>query len=137
MPPAPVLLTVKNLSAPRLWKLPAQKPPPIPNQQRKEKVAKCQENQWQIDEAAAEWYAYTLAKADDLGKRFNKKPRYFLDIIFQGGTKMVTHNNKTNAFNAFKSLKAMELNDGKYIHSSCSHSAPSLALHFQKVTLQN
>ena len=27
---------------------------------------------------------------------------------------MVTHNNKTNAFNAFKSLKAVELNKGTY-----------------------
>jgi len=111
----PVLSSVQNLSAPRQRIAPAPKPPPIPNHQRKEKLAKRQENQRQIDEAVAEWYAYTLAKADDLGKRFNKKPRYFLDIFFQGGAKMVTHNNKTNAFNAFKSLKAIELNEGIYM----------------------
>jgi hypothetical protein len=135
MPPAPVFSTVKNLSAPRLRKAPAHKPPPIPNQQRKANLAKRQENQRQIDDAVAEWYAYTLAKADDLGKRFNKKPRYFLDIFFQGGARMITHNNKTNAFNAFKSLKAIELNDGSYLHRS--HSAPSLALHLQMETPPN
>ena len=123
MPPVSVLSTIKIASAPRQRNVPAQKPPPIPSQQRKEKLAKCQENQRQIDDAVAEWYAYTLAKADDLGKRFNKKPRYFLDIFFQGGAKMVTHNNKTNAFNAFKSLKAIELNEGIYFR--CNHSAPS------------
>lgn len=112
MPPATVLSTIKNLSAPRQRIAPQPKPPPIPSQQRKENLAKRQENQQQIDEAVADWYAYTLTKADDLGKRFNKKPRYFLDIFFQGGAKMVTHNNKTNAFNAFKSLKATELNEG-------------------------
>ncbi|KAF8229925.1 hypothetical protein L208DRAFT_1179823, partial [Tricholoma matsutake] len=63
-----------------------------------------------IDDAVAEWYAYTLAKADNLGKRFNKKLWHFLDIFFQCRAKMVTQNNKTNAFNAFKSLKAVELN---------------------------
>lgn len=112
MPPATVLSTIKNLSAPRQRIAPQQKPPPIPNQQCKEKLAKRQENQRQIDEAVAKWYSYTLAKADDLRKRFNKKPRYFLNIFFQGGAKMVTHNNKTNTFNAFKSLKAMQLNEG-------------------------
>jgi hypothetical protein len=56
-------------------------------------------------------------KADNLGKRFNKKPWYFLDIFFQGGAKMVTHNNKMNTFNAFKSLKAVELNEGIYFRA--------------------
>jgi hypothetical protein len=114
MPPAPVLSTLKILSAPRQRIGPTQKPPPIPSQQRKEKLEKRQENQRQIDEAVAEWYTYTLAKADDLGKRFDKKPRYFLDIFFQGGAKMVTHYSKTNSFNAFKSLKAIELNEGLF-----------------------
>jgi hypothetical protein len=86
----------------------------MPAQQRKEKLAARQENQRLIDEAVSEWYSYTLAKADDLGKQFNKKPRYFLDIFFQGGAKMVTHHQKTNAYNAFKSLKAAGLNEGFY-----------------------
>jgi hypothetical protein len=134
MPPAPVLLTIKNLSAPRQRIAPTQKPPPIPSQQRKEKLEKHQENQRQIDEAVAEWYSYTLEKADDLGKRFNKKPRYFLDIFFQGGAKMVTHNSKTNSFNAFKSLKAIELNEGLFF-SLLKTRHQSLPLQLQTETL--
>lgn len=114
LPSMPALSTIKTVSAPQKRNAPAHKPPPIPSHQRKEKLAVHQENQRQIDDAVAEWYTYTLAKADNLGKIFNKKPRYFLDISFQGGVKMVTHNNKTNAYNAFKSLKVTELNEGTH-----------------------
>jgi hypothetical protein len=106
MPPA--MPTIKLVSAPQWRNAPRQKPPPIPNHQRKEKLAARQEKQEQIDKAVSEWYTYMLAKADELGKRFDKKPRYFLDIFFQGGAKMVTHHHNTNPCNAFKSLKAME-----------------------------
>lgn len=134
MPAAPVLSTIKNLSAPRQRIAPTQKAPPIPSHQRKEKLEKRQENQRRIDEAVAEWYTYTLAKAEDLGKQFNKKPRYFLDIFFQGGAKMVTHNSKTNSFNAFKSLKAIELNEGHFF--SLIEDSPKLTnIHLQTETL--
>lgn len=106
MPPA--LKTIQLLSAPRLRNVPQQKRPPIPSHQQKEKLAERQKRQEQIDEAVSEWYTYTLAKADELGERFDKKPRYFLDIFFQGGAKMVTHRSNTNAYNTFKSLKATE-----------------------------
>jgi hypothetical protein len=109
------LSTAKIVSAPRHRRPLSHKPPPIPSQQRKEKLAARQENQRLIDNAVSEWYTYTLAKADDLGKRFNKKPRYFLDIFFQGGAKMVHHHQKTNAYNAFKSLKAAELHEGLFL----------------------
>jgi hypothetical protein len=110
-----VLSTIKNVSAPRLRKQPTHKRPPLPAQQQKEQQQKNRERQQQIDDAVGEWYTYTLAKADDLGKRFNKKPRYFLDLFFQGGVKMVTHRTKVNAFNAFKSLKAAEVNEGSLL----------------------
>jgi hypothetical protein len=102
------LTTIQQLSAPRQRNASRQKPPPIPSHQQKEKVAERQKRQKEIDEAVSEWYTYTLAKADELGNRFDKKPRYFLDIFFQGGAKMVTHHSNTNAYNAFKSLKATE-----------------------------
>ena len=73
---------MKTVSAPQQRMLPVQKPPPIPSQQHREKLAARQETQRLIDNAVSEWYTYILAKADDLGKRFNKKPRYFLDIFF-------------------------------------------------------
>ena len=123
-----MLLTIKNVSTPHQRHILRQKLPPIPNHQHKENIVKWQENQRQIDEAVSEWYLYTLAKADDLRKRFNKKPCYFLDIFFQGSAKMVTHCNKTNSFNAFKSLKAMELNEGIFFSLNLT---VSLALHFQ------
>ena len=78
-------------------------------------MAAHQETQWLINEAVSEWFTYTLAKAEDLGKQFNKKPQYFLNVFFQGGTKMVNHHSKTNAYNTFKSLKATELNEGFFI----------------------
>lgn len=111
MPPLP---TIKNLSAPRRRDPSAQKHAsiPIPSHQRKKNLAARQERQRKIDDAVSEWYSYTLAKADELGKLFNKKPRYFLDMFFQGGVKMVNHRHKTNAYNAFKSLKATELSEG-------------------------
>jgi hypothetical protein len=121
----PTLSTVKTVSAPRQRKLPAQKPPLIPSQQHREKLAVCQETQRLIDDAVSEWYTYTLAKANNLGKRFNKKPRYFLNIFFQGGVKMVNHHHKTNAYNVFKSLKAADLNKGffsyHHIWSTTAH----------------
>ncbi|KAF8954280.1 hypothetical protein BDZ97DRAFT_491743 [Flammula alnicola] len=43
--------------------------------------------------------------------RFNKKPRYFLNIFFHGGARMVNHHEKINPHNAFISLKAQELRD--------------------------
>ena len=84
----PVLSTIKIVSAPQQRHAPGHKAPPIPSHQHKEKLAVHQETQWEIDDAVAEWYQYTLAKADDLGKRFNKKPCYFLDIFFQGGAQI-------------------------------------------------
>ncbi|KAJ7220384.1 hypothetical protein C8J57DRAFT_1015512, partial [Mycena rebaudengoi] len=54
------------------------------------------------------WFADTQAKAHELAERFQKKPRYFLDIFFQGGAHMVNHQQKVNAYNAFKSEKLAE-----------------------------
>ncbi|KAF8222542.1 hypothetical protein L208DRAFT_1186164, partial [Tricholoma matsutake] len=68
-----------------------------------------QEKQQEIDNAVNEGYSYTIAKANDLAECFDQKPCYFLDIFFQGGTRMVNHHSKVNAHNTFKSLKAQEL----------------------------
>jgi len=55
---------------------------------------------------------------NQLAERFSKKPRYFLDIFFSGGARMVTHHDKINTHNAFTSLKAQEICDGeKYLCS--------------------
>jgi hypothetical protein len=115
----PPFSTIKNVSAPRRRDPLAQKHTSnaVPTHQRKEKLALGQERQQQIDDAVGEWYSYTLAKADELGKLYSKKPRYFLDMFFQGGVRMVNHRHKTNAYNTFKSLKATELSEGFFVHS--------------------
>ncbi|KAF8240562.1 hypothetical protein L208DRAFT_1528165 [Tricholoma matsutake] len=71
-------------------------------------TCQCQEKQAQIDNTVSEWYTYTITKADEMGKWFDKKPHHFLDIFFQGSARIVNHHNNMNAYNAFKSLKATE-----------------------------
>ena len=90
------------------------KPAPLTSTQRKEKAAQREENQTAIDTAVDEWFSLTTAKANELATRFNKKPRYFLDIFFHGGAQMVHHHKKVNPHNVFVSLKAQELREGKY-----------------------
>jgi hypothetical protein len=85
---------------------------PLTLTQKKEKAAQREENQAAIDTAVDEWFSSTTAKANELAARFNKKPRYFLDIFFHGGARMVYHHEKVNPHNAFMSLKAQELRDG-------------------------
>src|SRR6266567_1171592 len=82
---------------------------PLTSKQKKEKTAQREENQAAIDTAVDEWFASTMAKANELAARFNKKPRYFLDIFFHGGAHMVHHHEKVNPHNAFMSMKAQEL----------------------------
>ncbi|KAJ7086902.1 hypothetical protein B0H15DRAFT_781879 [Mycena belliarum] len=60
---------------------------------------------------SAEWFTETKAKAAELAARFDKKPRYFLDVFFQGGTHMVNHQEKVNPYNAFKAEKAAQLRE--------------------------
>ncbi|KAK1219018.1 hypothetical protein PQX77_018270 [Marasmius sp. AFHP31] len=43
-----------------------------------------------------------------LGKLYNKKPRYFLDMFFQGGVRVSKPSKKPNPFNAFKSRKSKQ-----------------------------
>ena len=62
---------------------------------------------------AAEWFSYTNAKAVELGLKYDKKTRYFLDMFFQGGAHMVHHQEKTNPYNAFKAEKAAQRREGK------------------------
>ena len=87
---------------------------PLTSNQRKEKKHQREENQAAIDAAVDEWFSATTAKANELAAQFNKKPRYFLDIFFYGGARMVHHHEKVNPHNAFMSLKAQELRAGTH-----------------------
>jgi hypothetical protein len=106
------LPTITAVSAPRIRKL-ADKRAPVPAAEREERRQANAETQRQIDDAISEWRTATFAKADELADRFHKTPRYFLDQFFNGGAHMLQQQNKTNAFNAFKSIKAAAVNDGK------------------------
>ena len=64
---------------------------PLTTQQKKEKVAQCEENQAAIDAAVDEWFEMTMAKANEIAECFSKKPRYFLNLFFHGGARMVHH----------------------------------------------
>ncbi|KAK7052794.1 hypothetical protein R3P38DRAFT_2502945 [Favolaschia claudopus] len=81
---------------------------PLTTEQRNEKRDARSEKQAQIDAHVQEWMQYTNDLATKLADKFDMKPRYFLDIFFQGGAHMINHQNHTNPYNAFKSVKATE-----------------------------
>ena len=108
------ILTSSTINAASSFRLrhTQQKSVSLTSNQKREKKAQREENQAAIDIAVDEWFSSTTAKANELAERFNKKPRYFLDIFFHGGARMVYHHEKVNPHNAFMSMKAQELRDG-------------------------
>ncbi|KAJ7778072.1 hypothetical protein B0H14DRAFT_2401345 [Mycena olivaceomarginata] len=99
--------TLQAVSAPRA-RQPAPPCAPLTAEQKKEKHDERAELQHRIDTDVAKWFSYTNAKAAELGTKYDKKPRYFLDIFFQGGARMVNHQDKTNPWNAFTAEKAAQ-----------------------------
>ncbi|KAJ6491154.1 hypothetical protein C8R45DRAFT_1096671 [Mycena sanguinolenta] len=87
---------------------PRPKPAPLTQEERQTKQITRETRQALIDEWVNEWKAYTMQKAAEYGAEFDLNPRYFLDIFFQGGAKMVHHQERINPFNALKSEKAAE-----------------------------
>jgi len=55
---------------------------PQPKHQQDEKALERARVQEEIDAAIDEWFDSTKKLAINLGERYNKKPRYFLDIFF-------------------------------------------------------
>lgn len=108
--------TVKSISAPRIRK-PQPARPPLTTEQREDKLRAHKEREARINAKVQEWVSYTLNLAEELGNEFEKKPRYFLDLFFQSGARLVRSKTKVNAFNAFKSLKAEEINTGGLMYS--------------------
>jgi hypothetical protein len=70
---------------------------PLTTKQKKEKAIEREANHAAMDAAVDEWFDFTTAKANELAEQFNKKPRFFLDIFFHGGARMVHHHEKVNA----------------------------------------
>ncbi|KAJ7190069.1 hypothetical protein GGX14DRAFT_580167 [Mycena pura] len=101
--------TIQAVSAPRA-RPPAPPRAPLTAEEKKEKHAERVATQEKMDKDV-EWFSYTHAKATELGIKYDKKARYFLDIFFQGGVHMVNHQEKTNPYNAFKAEKAAQRRD--------------------------
>jgi len=91
------------------------KPAPTTAAQRKEKAKQREDNQEEINAEVTDWFNETMAKASILAAKFNKKPRYFLDMFFHGGARMINAVEEVNPYCAFLSLKSQELRDGKQL----------------------
>jgi hypothetical protein len=105
--------TIKANAISRQRKAPATKAAPLTAEQKKEKRQAHEETANAINAEVDEWFSATMAKAEAMAKKYNKKPRYFLDIFFQGGAHLV-HERGTTSWNAFLSKKADEVNGGKF-----------------------
>ncbi|KAJ7433568.1 hypothetical protein FB451DRAFT_1419633, partial [Mycena latifolia] len=80
----------------------------LTDEQEKKRREDRETRQEEIDTILGTWYSETMALADDLAERFKMKPKYFHELMFQGGARMITHQNKVNPYNAFKAEKAAE-----------------------------
>ncbi|KAJ6544873.1 hypothetical protein DFH09DRAFT_1321729 [Mycena vulgaris] len=108
MPPVYTTIAAASNARLRVDKAPPPKQAPTPADQLKEKKKNREKHQADIDEAIGEWRDFTFAKADELAARFDMKAQYFLDIFFQGSARMIYHQEKPNAYNAYKAERAAE-----------------------------
>ncbi|KAJ7482798.1 hypothetical protein B0H11DRAFT_2193174 [Mycena galericulata] len=103
--------TIAIASQPHARNTEPKKRAPLTAEQRRENQDKRQTKQAAIDAAIANWWDSTIALADDLASRYKQKRKYFLELMFQGGARMVNHQEKINPYNAFKAEKAAECRD--------------------------
>ncbi|KAJ7635959.1 hypothetical protein DFH06DRAFT_1002820 [Mycena polygramma] len=81
---------------------------PLGPEQKQERKEARQDKQQRIDAYVNKWFADTMILAEKMAKEFDMKPKYFHELFFQGGARMVNHQKTTNPYNAFKSEKAAE-----------------------------
>ena len=82
-----------------------------PEERRRRREA-TQQNTAALDTAIEQWFQLTMSTAQELGKRFNHRPRWILDKMFYCGAQ-VKKKNKTNAWNAWASKMCEKVNTGK------------------------
>ena len=85
---------------------------PFTTKERNEKGERRAEKQTDQDAAVAKWISQIHSEAEDLGNRFGKDQRYLLDVLFQGGARMVKHQEVINPFNAWTAAKSAECREG-------------------------
>ncbi|KAJ7853295.1 hypothetical protein B0H14DRAFT_3450278 [Mycena olivaceomarginata] len=104
--------TVATVSSTRMRNgIPPKKTAPLTTEQRKEKRDARQDKQARIDARVRKFFDDTNALANDMAAEFDMKPRYFLDIFFQGGAHLINHQDEINSYNAFKALKSAEVRE--------------------------
>lgn len=103
--------TVKALSAPKAQPRSVGRPT-MTEEQKEEASARRMGKKADMLEDVQKWEDDTKARANQLGEKYNMKPRYFLDLHYSGGARLVKQREGVNSFNAFKSLKAEEINEG-------------------------
>ncbi|KAJ7740451.1 hypothetical protein DFH07DRAFT_751617 [Mycena maculata] len=106
MPTAFAIITIE--SHPKARHGESKKHPPLTAEKHKENQEKHEEKQDGIDQALAVWWEGSVALANDLSTRYKQKPKYFLEMMFQGGARMVNSQSKINPYNAFRAEKAAE-----------------------------
>jgi hypothetical protein len=109
--------TINAAARSRERKGPTTKAAPLTAEQRKEKREAHDETAQVIAADVGAWYSSTMAKVEELAEKYHKKPRYFLDLFFHGGARLVNERG-TTAWNAFLSKKADEVNRGKSMLSA-------------------
>jgi hypothetical protein len=112
--------TVKAVANARDRKVAKTKAIPMSAELRKEKREAHDETARAIAADVDEWFSFTMAKIEELAEKYCKKPRYFQDLFFQGGARLV-HQRPTSAWNAFVSKKADEVNEGRLFFSALPH----------------
>ncbi|KAJ7732774.1 hypothetical protein DFH07DRAFT_696399, partial [Mycena maculata] len=107
----PTFATIAIESHPKARHGSSKTPAPLTAEKRKENKEKREEKKDGIDQALAAWWESSVALANDLSNRYKQKPKYFLEMMFQGGARMVNSQTKINPYNAFRAEKAAECRD--------------------------
>ncbi len=83
-------------------------------EQKKLAVKERQNKKVTIEDDINELFVSIDQRCKELGEKHNRKARFFLDRIFNGGVKAVI-GSKTSSFNAWAHFKCEQVNEGTYI----------------------
>ncbi|EEB89385.1 hypothetical protein MPER_12518, partial [Moniliophthora perniciosa FA553] len=84
---------------------------PMTQSQRKEKIKEGEKRRNDIKADMKLLYSDLEIRCQALADKYDKKPRYFRDLFFQGGVRLMKSQKKTNKFNAWKHVKSHELRE--------------------------
>ncbi|ESK96797.1 hypothetical protein Moror_6669 [Moniliophthora roreri MCA 2997] len=84
---------------------------PMTQSQRKEKLEEGKKRCEHIKDDMKLLYSDLEIRCQALADKYDKRPRYFRDLFFQGGVRLMKSQEKTNNFNAWKCVKSHELRE--------------------------